>query len=791
VLRQRFIKPRDEVTALTVETARTGLVRLRSYGDRALEIVKPSEIVLAAPDGAGGYTLVCRFRLAEGTSVTPVFQGLQPPTISIGEQGRDTQPFASSIIYDDLEGGLGVLHQSQRTGNNRFWWSTLDTRRREQTTLLRRKRDTGKPPGVVAEIPAAGGVYANRVWVAWGQRVRQWTEANGGTVAIASSTNPGPTAPIAVTTAVTHGYVTGWTVTIAGHLVNTAANGTWTITVTSPTTFTLNGSTGNGVGVATGSVVSVNGGWTNGSASTDRVLTGSSVPLTNPVEWEGGWFWPLGTNGIDYFNGTAWFTIAKPCVGLTAYAGSLWGVDSVGQVFSTNIGASAAVVKIVGGSLLAADFADRVRVSSQAQSMMTFMTADAAADVVPYVVGYNTLYQVDPATYIAQPAGPPMPPHRYPIRTTVLGSDNAVYIGQGLGVTQWSGDLATPVGLDLDDGVPSEQRGGIIRLANGGLTLFALVDGTRAETMAAMTMQGSDPSMAGVLGTTSGVSTLYGREPTGWHIRATSDTLQDSGASMLFVAAAEGTYRTWFSWGGLCYAINLEQGFLNPIDDPITEYEPTGQIFYSITDMSFKEAAKIGLMAELRVSGVGGDLGVRPWIQYDVDGAWHVLQNPDGSHGITTPGRHQYLLTQQPGRLLPAIKESPAAGYKTDYMQLRLDLWRGTSVPTRTPVVVFAGLHAIKTMRQVTGYRMTLDLTRFYNGMTAWSQRVRLLQLLHTGQGQLLHFAHLSDSDGPAGSPEVRAVRLMSFSGLTMGGMMHDYSGRIQLMVSEVLVPDA
>jgi hypothetical protein len=146
-------------------------------------------------------------------------------------------------------------------------------------------------------------------------------------------------------------------------------------------------------------------------------------------------------------------------------------------------------------------------------------------------------------------------------------------------------------------------------------------------------------------------------------------------------------------------------------------------------------------------------------------------------------------LTQQPGRFLPETREDPAAGYRNDYMQLKVDLWRGAQV-TRTPVVVFSGLHAVKTMRPVTGYRMTLDLTRSYNGLTAWSQRVHLLQLLHHGQSQLLHFAHVSDSDGPAGTPEVRAVRLVSFSGLTTGGLMHSYSGRIQIMLSEVLVTD-
>src|SRR5947208_485413 len=53
-------------------------------------------------------------------------------------------------------------------------------------------------------------------------------------------------APIAITTSVSHGYTTGQLVLIAGVAGNTAANGTWTVTITSPTSFTLNGSAGNG-----------------------------------------------------------------------------------------------------------------------------------------------------------------------------------------------------------------------------------------------------------------------------------------------------------------------------------------------------------------------------------------------------------------------------------------------------------------------------------------------------------------------------------------------------------------
>jgi hypothetical protein len=66
---------------------------------------------------------------------------------------------------------------------------------------------------------------------------------------IASSTNA---SPIQITTAAPHGYATGDKISIIGHLVNTAANGSWAVTVTGANTFTLDGSVGNGVGVATG-----------------------------------------------------------------------------------------------------------------------------------------------------------------------------------------------------------------------------------------------------------------------------------------------------------------------------------------------------------------------------------------------------------------------------------------------------------------------------------------------------------------------------------------------------------
>lgn len=72
---------------------------------------------------------------------------------------------------------------------------------------------------------------------------------NQTSLAIVSSTNA---SPIEVTIT-GHPYATGDTIQIKDHTVNTNANGSWPIVVTGANTFTLDGSTGNGVGGATGS----------------------------------------------------------------------------------------------------------------------------------------------------------------------------------------------------------------------------------------------------------------------------------------------------------------------------------------------------------------------------------------------------------------------------------------------------------------------------------------------------------------------------------------------------------
>jgi len=81
--------------------------------------------------------------------------------------------------------------------------------------------------------------------------------------------------PIQCTTTTTNNLVTGQTVCITGATGNTAANGTWVVTVLNGTQFTLNGSTGNGAFTGTATVLR--------GASWQHMRRGIYIPWNGPA----------------------------------------------------------------------------------------------------------------------------------------------------------------------------------------------------------------------------------------------------------------------------------------------------------------------------------------------------------------------------------------------------------------------------------------------------------------------------------------------------------------------------
>ena len=87
--------------------------------------------------------------------------------------------------------------------------------------------------------------------------------------------------PIKITTATTAGLSNGQTVYITGVQGNTAANGFWTVSNLTATTFTLNGSTGNGTWTTGTGTWTSNGTWSTGTQVTYNSGLGAYTVIFN------------------------------------------------------------------------------------------------------------------------------------------------------------------------------------------------------------------------------------------------------------------------------------------------------------------------------------------------------------------------------------------------------------------------------------------------------------------------------------------------------------------------------
>lgn len=123
--------------------------------------------------------------------------------------------------------------------------------------------------------------------------------------AIQSSTNA---APIVVTvTTASHSFQAGDRVSVSGHATNTAANGEWSPGAFGAATVTLTGSTGNGVGGATGTIKKIlDAGITNFFGLWTTTLVDTSTGSTG-TEMSGGSYAraSVTNNGVTWSNAAA------------------------------------------------------------------------------------------------------------------------------------------------------------------------------------------------------------------------------------------------------------------------------------------------------------------------------------------------------------------------------------------------------------------------------------------------------------------------------------------------------
>lgn len=666
------------------------------------ERLRRDEIWLASRDPSTGAELRGgRFRLESGSRVIESLEGLNPPIIAIGEQGRDTQPAASTVTISDVSDGLGLRFMRQDASERRFYFATSDTRYRRQVTNPRKKTDRGVPSGISAatKSPGRGGVWSESVWVSWGDEVRQYSEGAG---------------------------------------------------------------------------------WTDGTDPADRLLTNSAIPTNDPVDYSTGWFWPLGTDGIDYYNGATWHNIATSCVGAVVLGDSLLVVSPTGVVKRVIL--ATAEAKIAAGTLADADFLDLVSISDTCSGFVLYTTSATGSDIVPYVIGERQFYEIDIEEESAIRAGPAkLPPNVWPMVATPLPSSNSLYIAQGMGVLEWQNNLVRPIGLDSDDGVPAEYLGGIVAMVPGFENLIALIGGRLASGTASdeMLYGGGSIFDAGILDTSAATQMwLASYEGDGWHTRATSATPTGGTNICLFISDAEDTYRVWFAFGETLYSIELEINVFNPLDDPDAEFETDSRFLSAYYDYNYLIEKKLGLLIQVETDNCSDDTTVTPFVSID-EGSYIALFTEAGISTIVDDGVHSYLLHAD--LFGPDYEDVPAVGKQFSRLGIAYDL---VGTEGSSPAVKAVVIHAVKLQQPIRGWQVNLDLRETLSGVSGWEQRSLLLNLLSDAARGLLHFSYIPDQTD-ASDVVTYAVRPTTGTLGSLAGAAHGLGTSVRLSLLE------
>lgn len=352
------------------------------------------------------------------------------------------------------------------------------------------------------------------------------------------------------------------------------------------------------------------------------------------------------------------------------------------------------------------------------------------------------------------------PPTSDPITATVY-HDGKLYMSSGglgaLAIQAGSQFIASPTGLDLEDGVPEVQNGKIVNMVAAYNEVIVLTDATKANAAHLVDSGMGNPFEPHHWTSRSGEMTLWAYDGS-WHQLWTSATPQPGTA--LDVSSAYGKLRTYWSASGHALYQELQATTLNPRSNPNVNSAPSGSHIASWYSFGIQTQLKIHGHLVVRTSGCSATETVQVYYGTDLDdNTWTLAET------ITTDGQH-------------VIKLGGPEGLSGYYFRYRFDLARGAD-KTKKPIVEFWSAEWMRVLPATYGYVFTVDLTHEYGGKTPAEMLSRLQTLADQKQTpELQLFSYQDQLDDTTKTHYARITRL---SGDTYTGADQRSSSIVQV----------
>ena len=472
------------------------------------------------------------------------------------------------------------------------------------------------------------------------------------------------------------------------------------------------------------------------------------------------------TNGSGYTyssDGSSWTTDTTDTQYLTVWDERLWGISYGGQLwYATSIGTETndAVLPLPDGSIT-----------------KLFVARNAFGIPIIYAATSRGLYAHNADNAMWEDTQMDFPIHPDNGKGTVRWRDS-VYIPSGNGIYKYingnNAAVITVVGPDRDDGLPSDKRGAIRKMAGSHNELLIGVDATAAPSTISSTdipYQWLSHQGSSVIAADSGYSSILGYNDMGWEVKWQSQT-SGKGFDSIHVSDAYSKYRVWWGHNDIVHFMDLPKDVINPSEVSEFAYATSGIHETPWFNAGQSEVDKLALNLRIEAQDLTAADKEIVKIEYATDYSESyttAVSTLNSSTMGAASGTYTYTFGSSVGTPFRAIK-------------FKLTLERDDATTTglekfNTPDVVSLTLEYRKKIAAKWGHTVDIDLTNEYKGNVPKDLRAALVTAIESET--LVEFTFRDDSGGTRNYyVDVVAAQGMEFTG-------HDERGSTTIQVVE------
>lgn len=416
------------------------------------------------------------------------------------------------------------------------------------------------------------------------------------------------------------------------------------------------------------------------------------------IEFGGRLYIGCGSAGYSYSDdGETWSDVVAAAISFTIWDGKLIKIDSTGAMSHSANGTSWT-------SLLTLPYPS----GSYQKLFIYFNYNNEACIYVAHTRGFDWIDFTSAKSY---PTGLILPKHPYGGKAAGVWRGDYAFYGAGLSAYGWTPGNARNIGLDRDDGVPSDMRGLLVDIASAHYALYAALDNTTAST----------PALAGrstrwhwnapkIMNEAIGFS--YIMEWTGSAWRAIWQSGDQAKSMRCLLLSDVYDYRLWWVADGHVWYMKRPLGVVDPKLVSTSEYDDQATLLTPWFQGKNAVDSKAALEVALTTEGLSATETLTVWYGLNGSESWTQI----GIYSSNT---------------IPSFLFSSGAGVEFERVRFKFQLDRLSGVITAAGWVIALKFRYRVALPKLKAWSARIDCTQEYAGLAPRKQ-IELLNSFST-----------------------------------------------------------